>query len=591
MTETPPASKRQELQVSQAETEASTPLLETDYEAIAAAVMETERGRWFLQEYARRNRNTDTQTVLTALDRLEKRIGQQEADPKETTSVALLSHDLIDLAGAISQVKKEVAELGGQGNDPDHFNTATVELEAIVEQTESATSEILEAAEKIQEVIWLLREEGANETQCDIIESKIIEVYTACSFQDLTGQRSNKVVQLVGYVERRIASMMSILGLSDEAGDLAPPTRSADEMVSGSAPGLTPRQREDERPDADLLNGPAMAGEGNEQGDVDALFDEVVFNEAPEFGADPSALMESETTAPSTGHELLEAVSQAPAVDEETSAEAEETIDQDDFEFRTIENSEVETETVEPRSPSVEVTEPAAEASAEADATVVETSQPDFGDEDDNANTPDAADVFGFDVEEEGQLIELQDAEFLTQPEEELTRKDEAESKSDQDVFEIDPLSFGGETIGSGEDTKLNTEIEAEADGAPKMVVGLPGDFDLDSNVADMFVGSVESNEDGSIETSTAEDDPQDLIDGQDIFEAESVDVDGSDAETVGDEASIDDAELELAEPDTHELIETTSELVEEDVIDDAFAAVEAEVASEPLGRSRTIRR
>ena len=43
-----------------------TPLSEVDYEAISAAVMETGRGRWFLAEYAKRNRNADTAMVLDA---------------------------------------------------------------------------------------------------------------------------------------------------------------------------------------------------------------------------------------------------------------------------------------------------------------------------------------------------------------------------------------------------------------------------------------------------------------------------------------------------------------------------------------------
>ena len=43
-----------------------------DFDAIEAAVMETARGRWFLKEYARRNRNADTQAVLEAVDRLKE---------------------------------------------------------------------------------------------------------------------------------------------------------------------------------------------------------------------------------------------------------------------------------------------------------------------------------------------------------------------------------------------------------------------------------------------------------------------------------------------------------------------------------------
>ena len=47
------------------------PLADSDYDTILAAVMETARGRWFLSEFAHRNRNTDTKMVLTAISRLE----------------------------------------------------------------------------------------------------------------------------------------------------------------------------------------------------------------------------------------------------------------------------------------------------------------------------------------------------------------------------------------------------------------------------------------------------------------------------------------------------------------------------------------
>ena len=46
------------------------PPSEADYDAIYAAVMESERGRRFLAEYARRNRHADTQLLLGAIDRI-----------------------------------------------------------------------------------------------------------------------------------------------------------------------------------------------------------------------------------------------------------------------------------------------------------------------------------------------------------------------------------------------------------------------------------------------------------------------------------------------------------------------------------------
>lgn len=43
-----------------------------DYDRIEAAVMETVRGRWFLLEFARRQRATETERLVQAVDRLER---------------------------------------------------------------------------------------------------------------------------------------------------------------------------------------------------------------------------------------------------------------------------------------------------------------------------------------------------------------------------------------------------------------------------------------------------------------------------------------------------------------------------------------
>jgi len=52
-----------------------------DYDAIEAAVMDTARGRWFLAEFARRNRTADTTLLLTAIERLEGMLDRGEDAP------------------------------------------------------------------------------------------------------------------------------------------------------------------------------------------------------------------------------------------------------------------------------------------------------------------------------------------------------------------------------------------------------------------------------------------------------------------------------------------------------------------------------
>jgi chemotaxis regulatin CheY-phosphate phosphatase CheZ len=234
-----------------------TPLAIEDYDAIEAAVMETRRGRWFLTEYARRNRNSDTDAVLTSLERIERTIRRERSAP----DIDRIRLDLADMAEAISRTKQEIAQMKLEAEQGGRFAEASHELDAIVEQTETATNEILLAAESIQEVAWTLREAGVAEDLCEKLDAHATDVYTACSFQDLTGQRTRKVVTVLRYLESRISAMIDIWGLHDHEEAAAP----------AAAPADRPFDPMDARPDAHLLNGPQLHGRGVAQSDVDEL--------------------------------------------------------------------------------------------------------------------------------------------------------------------------------------------------------------------------------------------------------------------------------------------------------------------------------
>src|SRR5262245_24072085 len=107
---------------------------EADYEAIQAAVLETWRGRWFLAEYGRRNRNADTSLVLAAVERLETTMRRE----RDTTSLDRFRFDIVEMAKAISRTKEEIAAIQP---DPEHhgrIEEATEELDQIVAATERA---------------------------------------------------------------------------------------------------------------------------------------------------------------------------------------------------------------------------------------------------------------------------------------------------------------------------------------------------------------------------------------------------------------------------------------------------------------------
>ena len=69
-----------------------------DYEAIEAAVLESPRGRWFLGEFARRNRAADTLVLLEAIRKLERGVAENPAHQLS----ADLAAELQDLSETIA---------------------------------------------------------------------------------------------------------------------------------------------------------------------------------------------------------------------------------------------------------------------------------------------------------------------------------------------------------------------------------------------------------------------------------------------------------------------------------------------------------
>ena len=153
----------------------------------------------------------------------------------------------------IQQTRQEIAALRPAEAGSNRIMAATGELDAIVSATERATSDILNCAERIQAAAARLPKNDEIRATVGEIESQAIEIMTACSFQDITGQRTTKVVNVLRYIEQRVNSMVQIW--------------SGDAVDTPAA-----LEQADTRPDAHLLNGPAADGAGVSQDDIDALF-------------------------------------------------------------------------------------------------------------------------------------------------------------------------------------------------------------------------------------------------------------------------------------------------------------------------------
>jgi chemotaxis regulatin CheY-phosphate phosphatase CheZ len=169
----------------------------------------------------------------------------------------LVRRDLIEISEAIARTRVEIASIKPPTKhvDVDIPVSATEELDAIVTATEKATSEILAATEAIQESLWRLRDEPGTGFLRDLIQEGLNEVITACSFQDITGQRIQKVVQVLRFIEARVNSMIDIWEIDDEEiEEVMPPD------------GWTETR---------LLNGPQADAAALKQSDVDSIIENI----------------------------------------------------------------------------------------------------------------------------------------------------------------------------------------------------------------------------------------------------------------------------------------------------------------------------
>jgi len=135
---------------------------EEDYEAIREAFVETARGRWFLDEYAKRNRNTDTRMVLDAVARIEESLAAQRQPPPPI---------VVDrLPAALTSIRSAVEKAEG---------AASSAFDGL--RLEENLAPIRKGARIIKEISWRWREIGADGRICDLLDSQVTAIDTACS--------------------------------------------------------------------------------------------------------------------------------------------------------------------------------------------------------------------------------------------------------------------------------------------------------------------------------------------------------------------------------------------------------------------------
>jgi chemotaxis protein CheZ len=189
--------------------------------------------------------------IMQAFDALRAAL----AAPAAAANPALSGEATGRLASELNLIANRLAG-SENGNSPASGETVPLsriagELLAVTSGTEQATQKILAAAEQIDQLANNLSaalngriEQGPAQDIRDLV----IRIFEACNFQDLIGQRINKVMSTMKFVEEHITSVL------DEIKNMS--SRS-------SAEG------------AQYLHGPRLDGDNGHasQVDIDAIFD------------------------------------------------------------------------------------------------------------------------------------------------------------------------------------------------------------------------------------------------------------------------------------------------------------------------------
>lgn len=166
-----------------------------------------------------------------------------------------LKQELVGLFKYVQRVREEIAAMSLPTDDDNKFDTMSEQLDIIVKSTEEATHTIMGVMEMndvlVDKLEKLLVDDEAKSVLSEIVNNNM-QVIQACSFQDLTGQRINRVIKSLSYVETRVNNLAEVWG-KDEIEKI--------ELEES-------KKTEDEK----LLHGPQDPGRGISQDEIDSLF-------------------------------------------------------------------------------------------------------------------------------------------------------------------------------------------------------------------------------------------------------------------------------------------------------------------------------
>ena len=156
-------------------------------------------------------------TVSEQLQAIEKFVSRRFDEISMEINATAQQVDMAEegIIGRFSEVLEVIAAIAHKGDGSTPAN-AGVELDAVVDMTESAAIAIMDAAGRItgltnNQANWNTPESAAQAREN--INKEVDEIFMSCSFQDITGQRIRKTLENLQIIEDRLGAALEKLGI------------------------------------------------------------------------------------------------------------------------------------------------------------------------------------------------------------------------------------------------------------------------------------------------------------------------------------------------------------------------------------------
>ena len=173
---------------------------------------------------------------------------------QENEDIKSLHGELTNLNSIIEEARREISTSTPGDIQNKYIPTAADELDAVVKATEQATGDIMDAVE----IIETLAENQLEGEVAEKLAGAVTKIYEACSFQDITGQRINKVTSALQQIESKVIKLLDIVG----------------KKVPGMTDGELNRVSINNPDEHALAQGPQMPGRSITQHDIDKLLED-----------------------------------------------------------------------------------------------------------------------------------------------------------------------------------------------------------------------------------------------------------------------------------------------------------------------------